>query len=103
MFLILIGLALCVFGVMMSVLLFFLISDRPQEGHLTLEKTRPTPSEGSFWLNRAEADRTDAGPIEGRLADIEEHVRKETRAAKAFLMGPTSDSLHAPPESPLNP
>lgn len=103
---ILISFAICVLGVMVTVLIFA-VAMRPQDDE-AVENPRPRPDLPSeqFFLDDSERSdsrgQAEAGaPTNELLLDLERHVRTEHEAAQAFLRGPTPDSLHAPSDSPL--
>jgi len=97
---ILISLAICILGVMVTVLLFS-VAMRPEENEAAPRSKHETPSERFFMEEWAESKPNPEAPSNALLLDLERHVRTEHEAAKAFLRGPTPDSLHAPSDSPL--
>lgn len=98
---ILISFAICVLGVMVTVLIFGLAM-RPEAEEEVGTADDLSPSKEQFFMS-------DGGvaPGEGSTAtnavllDLERHVRTEQQAAEAFLRGPSTDSLHAPSDSPF--
>jgi len=99
---ILISFAICVLGVMVTVLLFT-IAMRPEndEDEPTTRAKLQSPSERFFMEEEDGSTADPQDPANALLLDLERHVRTEHKAAEAFLRGPTRDSLHAPSDSPL--
>ena len=99
---ILLAFAICLFGVMVTVLLFSLAMGLEQEEDETQPATAPQLSTGQFFLDEAMDPTTGTGPpANSVLLELERHVRKEHEAAEVFLRGPSAETLHAPSDSPL--
>ena len=99
---ILISFAICVLGVMVTVLLFA-IAMRPEKEK---EEAAPEPkapyASESFFLEEATGVPAEPqAPTNALILDLEQHVRGEQKAAEVFVRGPNPDSLHAPTDSPL--
>ncbi len=99
---ILIGFAICVLGVMVTVLIFAIaMRPKPEEGEETPRPRLSPPPEHFFMGARAGEEGETEPPSNALLLELENHVRAEQGAAHEFLRTPTPESLHAPSESPL--
>ena len=99
---ILMGLSICLLGVMVTVLLFSVAmrpSEEDQEGDGPAKL--PATPEQFFSDEVMETVATSGTPMEVALLQLEQHVRMEQAAARLFLKGPSAESLQAPSESPL--
>jgi hypothetical protein len=97
---ILIGLAISIVGVMMTVLLFAAVARPPEDGFPNTERTDASPTTEPFWAREEEVAGSSETPAENTRVTIEDHFKSEIRAARVFLEGPTRETLHAPSDPP---
>jgi len=99
---ILISFAICVLGVMVTVLIFGLAMRPESEEEEAAPSERVTAAEEQFFLSDVRALPNDSsGATNAVLLDLESHLRTEQEAAANFLQGPNPDSLHARSDSPF--
>ncbi|MBT8396583.1 MAG: hypothetical protein HKO65_19590 [Gemmatimonadetes bacterium] len=99
---ILISFAICILGVMVTVLLFAVAMRPDEQEDESTSRREPQKPYGRFFLEESPESNSDPqAPNNAILLDLERHVRTEHEAAEAFLRGPSADLLHAPSDSPL--
>jgi len=99
---ILISFSICVVGVIGAVALFSVAMRTREEPPAQRHDGGGTGPAGPFFLDPA-ADPLGQEPHswETVLIQLERHFRMEEAAARSYLAGPTSETLHAPSTSPL--
>ena len=100
----LMSLSLCLLGFAACVLIFAAAS-RSDEDEEEAGTYIPPPTKGEqFFLEEGNSPGSEPDqPEEAFLSRLRSYVRSERAAAKAFLEGPNVDSLHAAPDSHLEP
>ncbi len=89
-------LASCLFGLTLTAVAFAIpFAPSPEQDRLQAQSPE-TVSQGHFFLDGPTRTEGDLGlPEASLLHRLEEHVRREHRAAEEFLRGPTAETLHA--------
>ena len=99
---ILMAFALCLLGVMVTMLIFTIAMWPDEEEEEAGEELRTPVTAGQFFAEEAVAAGTEpSDSLRATMLELEEHVRREREAARLFLQGPSAESLHAPSDSPL--
>ena len=99
---ILMAFAICLLGVMVTVLLFSLAMGLEQDEDEVQPSAANQLPPGQFFLDEAlQAAAEPGAPTNSILLQLEQHVRKEQQAAEEFLQGPSPESLHKPSDSPF--
>ncbi len=102
MVLVFIVLATALFAATLTAISYLLPFDEPV-AEATREVVEPIPVVASqFFMEQPEVASPGAeapNPMDSILHQLEEHIRQEQAAAKAFLQLPTAESLHAPTQS----
>lgn len=95
---ILISFAICLLGVMVTVLLFAVAMRPKDEGEAVAPPKKPATSpEGFFMEEETDPPSEPEAPTNSLLSKLERHIRMEHKAAETFLEGPSVDTLHARP------
>lgn len=99
---ILMAFAICLLGVMVTVLLFSLAMGLEQDEEEIQPAANSQLTPGQFFLDEAlQAVGEAEPPTNSILLQLEQHVRREQQAAEEFLQGPSAESLHKPTDSPF--
>ena len=102
---ILMGVAICLFGVAVTVLLVAVAFRQEEDTESPAEskqgKRTSFTAEQFFLANPADLHLEPGAPMDPLLLKLQRHVQLEHEAAETFLRGPSVDSLHAPSSSPL--
>ena len=100
---ILMGVAICLFGVVVTVLLVAVAFRQESNGDTTAEPdpTKRQSLTGEQFFLEGTSDPSVEAEVGGDplLLKLQRHVRVEHEAAETFLRGPSVESLHAPPVS----
>jgi len=95
----LISLAFCILGVVVTFLLFgAAMGSRDEEARPP--RTPGPRSDGFFMDEGAAPDSTVDPPVNAVFLELEHRIRSEQQAAESFVRGPSAESLHASPEPP---
>ncbi len=100
---ILIIFAICLFGVLFTVMIFAIAMRPVLDEEEEPPQPRPSPPPEDFFLE--DRDREVGGPgspSNPLLVQLEHHVRAEHGAASTFLRMPNPETLHAPSDSTLS-
>ena len=95
----LISLAFCILGVVVTFLLFgAAMGNRDEEAQP--RKARERRPDGFFMDEASDPDSALDRPVNAVLLELEHRIRTEQQAAESFVRGPSAESLHAPSEPP---